>query len=192
MENEHLHLLIHEEIYRLPEDESEPVAEVESAAPETEIAETQEVETEPAVEVVQEEVQVAEETVPKEEVTAVSEESADYPQESPHIPHHDLPETHVLPFAVFHTSHDPAENELLHKIIDACKVAKEDYKVFSNGFDPAVQFEKALVFVPEAKAFYTPIPYKKSTFLCSKPLDVLAADQNEKMKLWEALQKFVL
>ncbi|MEO1255595.1 MAG: hypothetical protein AAFY41_12060, partial [Bacteroidota bacterium] len=65
-------------------------------------------------------------------------------------------------------------------------------KIFANGFDQSVKFKKALVFVPEAKAFYTPIPYKGSEFLCSKPLTELIKDQNEKAKLWGALQKFVL
>ena len=187
MEKEHLHLLIHEEIFRLPEDE---VVMEETAA----IVETGEVQdssmvAEPEPETVAKQKEpVAEQ--PAAEKKEMSEE--EHHQESPHIPHHDLPDSKPLPFAVFHSSHDPAENELLHKIIDACKIPKSDYKIFSNGFDQSVKFKKALVFVPEAKAFYTPIPYKGSEFLCSKPLSMLAADVKEKAKLWGALQKFVL
>jgi hypothetical protein len=186
MEKEHLHLLIHEEIYRLPEDE----VSLEST------------ENQDAEEVNEKEKEVAQVSEPepasiaegKEEavVEKVSDsEKEEHHQDSPHIPHHDLPDSKPLPFAVFHTSHDPAENELLHKIIDACKIPESDYKIFSNGFDQAVKFKKALVFVPDAKAFYTPIPYKGSEFLCSKPLSMLAADVNEKAKLWGALQKFL-
>lgn len=185
MEKEHLHLLIHEEIYLLSQDEiiNEESAEVrEDVQKSTSIAE-------PEPEPVAKEEESAEKQ-PAPETKEASEEERH--QDSPHIPHHDLPDSKPLPFAVFHTSHDPAENELLHKIIDACKIPESDYKIFSNGFDQAVKFKKALVFVPEAKAFYTPIPYKGSEFLCSRPLAVLAADVNEKAKLWGALQKFVL
>lgn len=188
MEKEHLHLLIHEEIFRLPEDEG--------IADKVELEETASTDV---AEEVQESNQVAEpvskleETETKQTKPETKEKpKEEHHQESPHIPHHDLPDAKPLPFAVFHTSHDPVENELLHKIIDACKIPEGDYKIFSNGFDQTVKFKKALVFVPEAKAFYTPIPYKGSEFLCSKPLSVLAADVNEKAKLWGALQKFVM
>ena len=188
MEKEHLHLLIHEEIYRLPEDQVFSVEELDEQTASTDVAKG-----------VQESIQVAEPVSKLEETEAkqAKPETKEKPkeehhQESPHIPHHDLPDAKPLPFAVFHTSHDPVENELLHKIIDACKIPEGDYKIFSNGFDQSVKFKKALVFVPEAKAFYTPIPYKGSEFLCSKPLSILAADVNEKAKLWRALQKFVL
>lgn len=184
MEKEHLHLLIHEEIYRLPEDEI--AAEDKVTSKEEEVQEpTQVAEPVPKPTGKKEKTEV-EHTEPKEKT------DEEYHQESPHIPRHDLPDSQPLPFAIFHTSHDPAENELLHKIIDACKIPESDYKVFSNGFDQSVKFKKALVFVPEAKAFYTPIPYKGSEFLCSKPLSFLVADVNEKAKLWGALQKFVL
>ncbi|WP_424961776.1 hypothetical protein [Ekhidna sp.] len=184
MEKEHLHLLIHEEIYLLSQDE---IINEESGEVQEEVRESSTVaEPEP------EPVAKQEKADSKESAPEVDEATKEEPhQESPHIPHHDLPDSKPLPFAVFHTSRDPAENELLHKIIDACKIPESDYKVFSNGFDQAVKFKKALVFVPEAKAFYTPIPYKGSEFLCSRPLSVLAADVNEKARLWGALQKFV-
>lgn len=185
MEKENLHLLIDEEIYLLPQDE---ITGEEAKDQSEEVQEPSQVaEPEPEPVAKKEEVEVKE---PESETKEAIEE--DHHQDSPHIPHHDLPDSRPLPFAVFHTSHDPAENELLHKIIDACKIPESDYKIFSNGFDQAVKFKKALVFVPEAKAFYTPIPYKGSEFLCSRPLSMLAADVNEKAKLWEALQKFVL
>ncbi|WP_425392403.1 hypothetical protein [Ekhidna sp.] len=185
MEKENLHLLIHEEIYRLPEDEIINEEEsTEKLKDEQESSAVAEPEPEP----------VAKQVESTEEQPAVLKDVSEeeHHQDSPHIPHHDLPDAKPLPFAVFHTSHDPAENKLLHKIIDACKIPESDYKIFSNGFDQAVKFKKALVFVPEAKAFYTPIPYKGSEFLCSKPLSVLAANKNEKANLWGALQKFIV
>lgn len=186
MERENLHLLINEEIYLLPQDqlveEQESLKEIERHEPKSISEEVQEPsnvsEPEPKLE-----------AAPKKALTTEPQE--EHPQESPHIPVHDLPESEALPFAVFHTSADLSENELLHKIIDACKIPEDQYKVFSHGFDQSVKFKKALVFVPEAKAFYTPIPYKGSEFLCSKPLDQISGNVQEKAKLWEALQKFV-
>lgn len=210
MEKEHLHLLITEEIYRIPTDE---IAETETTSAVVESSEKVITVAEPELtistsakpvekEITKEEVvsevkepepNIADETKDETPVEPQSaKEKKEVPHESPHIPIHDLPDSQPLPFAVFHTSHDPAENKLLHKIIDACKVPSEQYKIFSNGFDAAVKFKKALVFVPEAKAFYTPIPYKGSEFLCSKPLSDLSKDPSEKAKLWGALQKFVL
>lgn len=178
MEEEHLHLLIHEEIYLLPQDKT-PMEKVNH-----EVEEVQEVTTvaEPEPEAI----------APKEEATNPEPTKEEHHQESPHIPIHQVAEPEELPFAVFHDSSNEAEIELLHKIISACKIPDDQYKIFSHGFDQAVKFKKALVFVPEAKGFYTPIPYKGSEFLCSKPLSLLSSDQNEKAKLWGALQKFVL
>ncbi|WP_420318211.1 hypothetical protein [Ekhidna sp.] len=178
MEKEHLHLLIHEEIFLLPQDEI-----IEDETDKTEEVQESGQVAEPEPELIDKKVETEEKQ---------PETTEEHHQDSPHIPHHDLPDAKPLPFAVFHTSHVPTENDLLHKIIEACKIPEDQYKIFSNGFDQAVKFKKALVFVPEAKAFYTPIPYKGSEFLCSKPLSLLAADQNEKAKLWTALQKFVL
>ncbi|WP_421762946.1 hypothetical protein [Ekhidna sp.] len=184
MEKENLHLLINEEIYLLPQDkliEDETLDKTEEVQESTTVAEP-----EPELLAKQEK------AAPEQPKPASKEEPEEvHHQESPHIPHHDLPDSKPLPFAVFHTSHAPAENELLHKILDACKVPESDYKIFSNGFDQSVMFKKALVFVPEAKAFYTPIPYKGSEFLCSKPLDQISGNVQEKAKLWAALQKFV-
>ncbi|MEQ9467177.1 MAG: hypothetical protein RLN88_07160 [Ekhidna sp.] len=178
MEQEHLHLLIHEEIYLLPQDKT-PVEKVNH-----EVEEVQEVTTvaEPEPEAI----------APPKEETKPEPAEEEHHQESPHIPIHEVAEPEELPFAVFHDSTNEAEIELLHKIIAACKIPDDQYNIFSHGFDQAVKFKKALVFVLEAKAFYTPIPYKGSEFLCSKPLSLLASDKNEKAKLWGALQKFVV
>lgn len=194
MEKEHLHLLIHEEIYRLPSDE--PIGEsdrdddvVESTTETTDEVETLEAESkvaEPEPEPIKEPVPITETDNEKPEV---KEEPT---QESPVIPIQEVEEPTEIPFAIFHSSTDEDEIALLQKIIDACKVPADNYKIFGNGFDQSVQFKKALVFIEKAKAFYSPIPYKGSEFLCSKPLTDLAKDQNEKAKLWRALQKFVL
>jgi hypothetical protein len=183
MEKQHLHLLINEEIYRIAGDEA--IATTKSKATVEGVDEASE-----------EPVQVAEpepKPIAKQEEKQEKEQAIVQPkQESPEIPVMEKEEPKEIPLAIFHSSTNQAEMELLQKIIDACKVPKEDYTIFENGFDQSVQFKKALVFVPEAKAFYTPIPYKSSHFLCSKPLDILASNQEEKGKLWVALQKFVL
>jgi len=173
MEKEHLHLLINEEIYRLP-DES-VVEEYAEANTETESLQVAESEPEPIVN--------DEKVEPQDSLQEDSEGPAK--QEKP------TKTTEEWPFAVFHSSSNEQELELLHKIIAACKVPTSDYKIFDQGFDQSVKFKKALVFVPEAKAFYEPIPYNGSEFLCSLPLAKLVQDQNEKAKLWGALQKFV-
>lgn len=183
MEKEHLHLLIHEEIFLLPQDK---IAEEETVNEEKEVQESTAV-AEPEAELI---------VKPEEAKADPDTETKDIPeeelkQESPEIPVKEVEEPTEIPLAIFHSSTNEAEIELLQKIIDACKVPADEYKIFGNGFDQSVQFKKALVFVPEAKSFYTPIPYKGSQFLCSKPLSILAADKNEKAKLWGALQKFL-
>ena len=181
MEKEHLHHLLTEEIYLLPQDQvdgpSEPSA-LEQEEPEI----SEETEIEDTTDLAQ----------TKEEVEPETPAHIETKQESPEIPHHDLEEPGEIPFAVFHSSNNADDIELLHKIIDACKLPQDHYKIFGGGFDQTVHFKKALVFVPEAKAFYTPIPYKNSMFLCSKPLDQISGDVQEKAKLWNALQKFVM
>lgn len=206
MEKQHLHLLINEEIYRIGGDEAISISETKPIAEEVvndSTAEpTQVSEPEPAPLAKQEEKLAEEQPAPKPEPTQKEEPTIEKPaiskptQESPEIPvrkkEEPTEEPKKIPLAIFHSSTNQAEMELLQKIIDACKVPKEDYTIFENGFDQSVSFKKALVFVPEAKAFYTPIPYKNSHFLCSKPLANLASDQQEKGKLWVALQQFVL
>ncbi|SNT38839.1 hypothetical protein SAMN05421640_3712 [Ekhidna lutea] len=196
MEKEHLHLLINEEIYRLPEDEL-VAQEAPALSKEEKVAEVQESDevAEPKPEPIAEEkaepkTEVEQPSNVASEIEAKQKEEPE--QESPEIPITDVEEPEELPIAVFHSSSDEKEIDLLHKIIAACKVPADQHKIFSNGFDQTVKFKKALVFIDKAKAFYTPIPYKGSEFLCSKPLSMLAADKNEKAKLWGALQKFLL
>ncbi len=179
MEKEHLHLLIHEEIYRLSSDELIEDLGGKGLGEEAMKAKGETVEDIPKV------------TQPEPETTSSDKSEEESTQESPEIPIHKVDEPKELPFAVFHSSTDAAEIELLHKIIDACKISEDNYKIFNEGFDQSIRFKKALVFVPEAKAFYTPIPYKSSEFLCSKPLSLLIKDQNEKARLWGSLQKFI-
>ena len=187
MEREHLHLLITEEIYKLSQDENKDDFE-QSVQTEEEVKPEEIKPTAPTQADKDQEV----------ETTTINEKEEETPahieieQESPEIPKHDLEDPGEIPFAVFHSSTNTADIDLLHKIIDACKLPEEQYKIFGGGFDQSVHFKKALVFVPEAKAFYTPIPYKNSEFLCSKPLDQISGDVQEKAKLWSALQKFVL
>ena len=172
MDQEHLHLLINEEIYRI---QDEPVLREEEKE---EILEDSPSVREP-------------ETIKMDQ----SELEHEHHEETPHIPEVKTlskEKEHVIPFVVFHESSDPAEIDLLHKIIAACNLDQGQYQVFANGFNKEVKFEKALVFVTTAKAYYTPVPYKDSQFLCSQPLQVLVNDQQEKAKLWAALRTFVL
>lgn len=202
MEQEHLHRLITEEIYMLPEDHLEenmvsksPEKKAEDNNTEVGVAQSK---TEVETEVVNEsdvKFEAKEEVVssaPNIDKATETPAHIETKQESPEIPVHDLEPSKEIPFAVFHSSNDASDIDLLHKIIDACKVPQDQYKIFGGGFDQSIHFKKALVFVPEAKAFYTPIPYKNSEFLCSKPLHHISGDNQEKAKLWGALQKFVL
>lgn len=188
MEKQHLHLLINEEIYRIGGDEVLSATAEESNTEEVKV-EVKEDATDDATLVAE---PAPEPIVPKEEKLVEQPATPKSTQDSPEIPTRKKEVPKEISLAIFHSSTNLAEMELLQKIIDACKVPTEDYTIFENGFDQSVQFKKALVFVEEAKGFYTPIPYKNSHFLCSKPLAMLAQDQQEKGKLWVALQKFVL
>jgi hypothetical protein len=168
MKKEHLHLLIHEEIYLLPDDK----APIDDDAIPVEGA-TEKTDTSPI----------------HQEIISEKDKPA---QESPTVPSIEPLEPEQLPFAIFHDSTEKNEIDLLEKIIAACNLPEHGYKIFGKGFDQSVKFKKALVFVPKAKAFYTPIPYKGSEFLCSKPLSELLSNKQEKAKLWNALQRFVL
>ena len=101
------------------------------------------------------------------------------------------PNERVVPLAIFHESSSEPDLELLQKIIEACKLEKDSYTVFGNGFNKTSKFRKALVFVAKATIFYEPIPYEESQILCAKPLSQISSDQQEKKKLWQALQKFI-
>jgi len=163
MDRDHLHLLINEEIYVISDDK----------------AENQETED------------VSKTTV--EEISTVS-ESAPEPltkniPSTPEVPKTEVAET-VIPVAVFHESSESHELELLQKIIDACNLETGSYEVFANGFSKEVKFKKALVFVDASKSFYQPIPYQGSQILCSKPLSEITTNQQEKVKLWNALKVF--
>lgn len=170
MEKEHLHLLIHEEIYRLPADQTD-----------NEVNASENTSKE-----VKEPAQVSEPQPEYTEKVLVKDEKESKTVEIPAVE-----QPKELPFAVFHSSTNEQEVALLHKIIAACKLPADEYQIFEKGFDKSVKFKKALVFVSEARAFYSPIPYKGSEFLCSKPLSDLNSNQQEKAKLWSALQKFI-
>lgn len=176
MNKEHLHLLINEEIYLIPSKENEDVDNsAQEALQSAPVAENESKEEETTIHIEQEEL------------------VHDHHDETPHIPKvKTLEEKEALiPFAVFHESSVPEEIELLEKIIGACNIGSDKYQVFANGFNKEVKFEKALVFVSQAKAFYEPIPYQNSQFLCSKPLSELNTNKQEKAKLWNSLKDFL-
>lgn len=171
MKQEHLHLLLNEELYQIDHEQSGEVGEAKEdgkALPtkesETEIAAATEVEETPA------KVQIA--------TQQVTNEGSSNPAE-------------VVPLAIFHQSSTPDDLDLLKKILAACKLAPGTYQVFDNGFDKEIPFKKALVFIEKAKVFYEAVPYKQSQILCSKPLNEVAGNQQDKAKLWNALQAFV-
>ena len=175
MDREHLHLLIDEEIYLIQEESDQVEApkevstEAKAAPPEAPIANDTPVDSPaptPAPTSLASD-PPAEEEAPKEDPTA--------------------PSTQI---AIFHSSSSEADVVLLEKIIAACKLEEGSYQVYADGFDKEVIFQKALVFVASAKAFYEPVPYQESLILCSRPLPEIGANQQEKAKLWAALQKF--
>ena len=192
MEDEHLHLLIDEEIYIIPEDTRENDSVTKHTKAVKDLAD-----------------EVSEETSSMKNSEGLSiehasknqdsdgdskdpkDENVEVSAESPTIPNHQEIANEEIPFAIFHSSTNDSDIELLNKIIAACKLPENQYQIFAGGFNQNIKFKKALVFVPEAKAFYTPIPYKNSEFLCSKPLDQISGDVQEKTKLWNALQSFV-
>lgn len=100
-------------------------------------------------------------------------------------------EISFVPVAFFHESSNENDLVLLQKIIEACKLHSDQYQVFANGFNKEVKFEKALVFVATAKKFYDPIPFEGGQILCSRPLNEIANNQSEKVKLWGALKGFI-
>lgn len=192
MEREHLHLLINEEIYLVSQDENTAdESKIHTVDKNVESKTITSKESELKIEIQKEEKSDEKEEKKQTEASKKTPAHIETQQESPEIPHHDLGDPGEIPFAVFHSSTNESDIELLHKIIDACKLPDGQFKIFGGGFDQSVHFNKALVFVPEAKAFYTPIPYKESEFLCSKPLDQISGDVQEKAKLWGALRKFV-
>ena len=180
MDREHLHLLINEDIYLLPQEEKTLKLNKEQVS-------ISEITANEHPEITPDSKQIA----PEESEKEVPEETPKIPELQPIREEVAPPVQKPIPLAVFHESDNDAEIGLLQKIINACKIPEENYQVFANGFNQEVLFDKALVFVAKAKAFYAPIPYKGSQFLCSKPLSVLINDQQEKAKLWAALQKFV-
>ena len=183
MDKEHLHLLIDEEIYLINE-----VRHDVSVTQESDQKDTREVEE-------------VEEVMESHSPTIhIDQEELDHPhkEETPKIPevhHHSTAseenKSQPIPLAIFHEASNEAEIALLQKIIDACNLKTEDYQVFANGFNKEVRFIKGLIFTGTAKKYYTPVPYQKSQFLCSKPLAEIINDVQEKGKLWIALKSFV-
>ncbi|MBC6401624.1 MAG: DNA polymerase III subunit psi [Ekhidna sp.] len=162
MNKTHLHLLINEEIYRINREQNGGIP------PKDAIVEHK-----------TEDAQISS----KEQQNGHLEEVAEIRNKKP--------EEHVIPLAIFHDSSSEPDLQLLQKIIDACKLEKETYTIFGSGFNKELKFDKALVFVAKSKTFYEPIPYREGQILCSKPLGQISNDQQEKAKLWGALQKFI-
>lgn len=162
MDPENLHLLIHEEIYVINENQ------VESSSKEERVSD------------------ITQESPKTELEHKIVEKIPVIPQKS------EITENEkVVQVAVFHESINESELELLKKIIEACKLTPDQYEVFANGFNKEVKFKKALAFVASAKKFYEPIPYQESQILCSKPLNEIANNQQEKVQLWSALKEFL-
>lgn len=182
MDKEHLHLLIDEEIYLINEETHDAGVMQEADQEDTK------------------KMAIDENNESHSTTIHIDQEELHHPhkEETPKIPevhHHYTPaeekESQPIPLAIFHEASNDAEIALLQKIIDACNLKTEDYQVFANGFNKEVRFTKGLVFTSTAKKYYTPVPYQKSQFLCSKPLNEIINDVREKGKLWTALKSFV-
>ncbi|GAB4231521.1 MAG: hypothetical protein Tsb0034_03930 [Ekhidna sp.] len=169
MDSDHLHLLIHEEIYKIPDKKT------------VNTYDQGESKTEKAV--------VAEEAPVDKKI--LNHEHHDETPKIPAIQHETPAEEKVVPVAIFHEATDASQLELLQNIINACKLSVDQYQVFANGFNKEVKFKKAVVFVQTAKVYYESVPYQQSQILCSKPLNILTQDKQEKAKLWQALQSFL-
>ncbi|MEM0938385.1 MAG: DNA polymerase III subunit psi [Bacteroidota bacterium] len=169
MDKEYLYLLIHENIYLVDESKSELIPKEQKGEEQKSPLKT--------IKSVSDEVKVAKDN---------AYELADIPEEK-----QKRPGGQVVSIAIFHESSDRSDLELLQKIIEACKLSNDQYQVFANGFNKEVSFEKALVFVSKAKIFYQVIPYQNSHILCSKPLNQIAGNPQEKAMLWKALQGFI-
>ena len=166
MNSEDLHLLIHEEIYAIKAHSGEQSEES------------------------HEDIAIHRQEVVEEKI---SEKAPDVPVVDTSKPSEEAPsnERDVIPVAIFHEATSNNELDLLQKIIAACGLEVDQYTVFASGFNKEVKFAKGLIFVSAAKKFYEVIPYQTSQILCSKPLDVIASDQNEKVKLWNALKRYL-
>ena len=102
-----------------------------------------------------------------------------------------VPVTPTLPFGFYTLRLQPAEKELLNKIIAACKIPTTDYKVFEDG-PQHLRSKKAVVFVDEPKESpYQPIKKGQTEVIYSKSLSTLMHSQDDKMKLWGILQPFI-
>jgi len=154
MENEHLHLLINEEIYAIESQASSDQLQVDS---EESIVDNQQSTEDPVIE----------------KINTNSQTQS----------------TEKINIAFIHQTNNPDELDLLNKIIGACKLETQNFKVLKEG-EP-IQFEKAVIFTDSASSYCIPSTTTEGEIMYSKPLNILYHSPEEKRKLWGALQEFV-
>lgn len=153
MENEHLHLLINEEIYV-----------IEGQATSEKLQEN-----------------IEKPTVSSPQPDKVIESTKGEVKEVESIPQ--------IKIAFIHNSDKPEELELLNKIIGACKLNSQNFKVLKKG-EP-IQYEKAIIFTNSANSYYQSSRTPEGEVIHSKPLTELNSSPEEKGKLWSALKEFL-
>ncbi|MEP1097283.1 MAG: hypothetical protein ABJG78_19360 [Cyclobacteriaceae bacterium] len=94
-----------------------------------------------------------------------------------------------IKIAFIYQSSNSDELELLNKIIGACKLEAQDFKVFKEG--ESAHFEKAVIFTDSASSYCIPSTKAEGEIMYSKPLNILFHSPEEKRELWGALQSFV-
>ncbi len=103
----------------------------------------------------------------------------------------DLPERKEKIRIVFiHHTTKQEELDLLNKIVAACKIAREDYRLITEK-SMEISAAKAIVFTESSSNYYTPFSTQGSEELHSKPLHVLMNSKEDKAKLWGALKTFI-
>jgi len=94
-----------------------------------------------------------------------------------------------IPIAFIHTSKDKGEQDLLGKIIEACKLDPSQYKVLKP--EDEIAYDKAIIFSDAADSYYQPLVSNNIQKLYSRSLGFLIQSKEDKAKLWEALKLFI-
>lgn len=97
----------------------------------------------------------------------------------------------MLEFGFFHNNEGSEAEELLNKIIVACKFSTDRYQVFSDS-SMVTSCKKAIIFTSKPKTYYQWLPFnEKTSIMYSLSLGQIANSQTDKAKLWKALQEIL-
>jgi hypothetical protein len=93
----------------------------------------------------------------------------------------------IIEFAFFHNSQNQEEIELLDKIIAACKLTPDQFKIIHSLDTSSLNFNKGIVFKEKAPNYYS----QSGNVIYSKPLKVLMNSKTDKAELWGILKKLI-